>query len=74
MFSTTCKWGFPHKVARIVSQYEEGLLTIENALSKLSSMYGVPTIKTYYTYGQDGAKYAHTCIEFGCPIIVQYVF
>ena len=74
MFSTTSRWGFPHKVARIVKMYEDGLLSIEDALVKLGDICGSPNIKTYQTYGTDGTKYNHTCIEFGCPVVVQYTF
>ena len=72
MFSTTSKFGFPSKVARIVSLYNEGKLTLEDCLAKLAEMYAYD-IKTYYSYSE-GKKCSHTCIEFGCPVVVQYVF
>lgn len=73
MFTTTSKWGFPHKVAQIVSQYETGLLLLDDALARLASLYG-STINTYYTYDHAGNKCSHTCIEFGLPVVARYEF
>ena len=72
MFVSTSKWGFPHKVARVVSQFNNGALSIGDALIELSKMYS-STINTYYTY-IDGKKCGHTCIEFGCPVVARYNF
>lgn len=73
MFSTTSRWGFPYRATRIVELYEKGVLTLKEALSRLSGLYG-SNIKTYYTYDGNGNKISHTCIEFGCPVVMQYVF
>lgn len=74
MFTSTSKWGYPHKVAQIVSQYEEGIITIREALTKLNNMFGSSIIKVYYTYDPDGNKINHTCVEFGLPVTVIYEF
>lgn len=73
MFSTTLRWGFPRKVADVVAWYENGSITLKEALTKLGKMYG-SSITTYYTYDKNGSKITHTCIEFGCPVVAQYVF
>lgn len=67
-------WGFPHKAAKIISQYQEGKITLADTFKMLTKVYGGGRIKTYFTYDQEGKKLRHTCIEFGCPVVVQYVF
>ena len=73
MFSTTSRWGFLRKVYNVISCYERGVITLKEALEKLSALYG-SSIKQYFTYDGNGKKVAHTCIEFGCPVVAQYVF
>lgn len=72
MFISMSKWGFPHKIARIVALYNEDKLSLEDCLVQLGEVY--PShIKTVYTY-ENSKKVGHTCIEFGCPIVATYIF
>lgn len=72
MFLATSKFGFPHKVGKIVTAFNEGIMSLEDCLAKMSEMYP-SNIKTVYTY-ENNKKCGHTCIEFGCPVVAQYVF
>lgn len=73
MFSATSVWGFPYKARLIVERYETGVLTLKEALKMLGTMYS-SNVKEYYTYDGNGNKISHTCIEFGYPVVMQYVF
>ena len=73
MFSATSIFGFPYKARLIVEWYETGVLTLKEALTTLGAMYS-SNVKEYYTYDGNGNKISHTCIEFGCPVVMQYVF
>lgn len=73
MFSSRSIWGFPYKARLIVERYETGVLTLKEALKMLGAMYS-SNVKEYHTYDGKGNKISHTCIEFGCPVVMQYVF
>lgn len=73
MFVTTSRWGFPYKIARIISRYEGGQMSLTEALENIGKIYG-SDVKQYFTYDGNGKKIAHTCIEFGRPIVASYVF
>lgn len=73
MFSATSIFGFPYKARFIIERYETGMLTLRETLKMLGAMYS-SNVKKYYTYDENGKKISHTCIEFGCPVVMQYVF
>lgn len=72
MFLATSKFGFPHKVGKVITAFNEGRVSLEDCLGQLSEMYP-SNIKTVYTY-EDNKKCGHTCIEFGCPVMIVYKF
>lgn len=73
MFTTNSRWGFPYKMRNIIVLYEANQITLTEALERLGELYG-SSVKQYWSYDGNGKRISHTCIEFGCPVVAQYVF
>jgi hypothetical protein len=67
MFIPSNQWGFPHKVKKIVTLYEQGQMTLEGALCALSGMYNSRIVRVNTSSGM------RSVIEFGTPVVCSYL-
>lgn len=67
MFISMSPWGFPHEVKKIVTLYEQGQMTLENALCALSNKYDSRIERVNTLSG------LRSVIEFGTPVVCSYL-
>lgn len=68
MFYATSPWGFPYKAGLIIDRFNDGEMSLTDALSELGKIYSskVGRVNTF-----NGER---TEITFGVPIIARFVF
>lgn len=68
MFYATSPWGFPYKAGCIISRFNEGKISLTDALSELGKEYTSKVGRVNTSKGE------RTEITFGVPIIARFVF